>query len=75
MRIVFLLLHIIESGGGIMATSTFGKQFVVKPEKATEFVTEMTKTVTPTLRSDFKTNSVHLAQDKALKENLLKALN
>lgn len=58
-----------------MATSTFGKQFVVKPEKAAEFVEEMTKAVTPTLRKDFHSNSVHLTQEENLKNNLLKALN
>lgn len=58
-----------------MATSTFGKQFAVKPEKATEFVREMTKAVTPTLRKDFQSNSVHLAQEEDLRKNLLKALN
>lgn len=39
-----------------MATSTFGKQFAVKPEKAHDFVKEMTKKVAPTLSSDFKTH-------------------
>ena len=50
-----------------MATSTFGKQFTVKPEKAHDFVKEMTKKVAPTLRSDFKT---HLKHEKDLEENL-----
>jgi len=54
-----------------MATSTFGKQFTVRPEKVSEFVKEMTKTVAPTLRSDFRSN---LAHEKDLRSNLLKAL-
>ena len=57
--------------GEIMATSTFGKQFAVKPEKAHDFVKEMTKKVAPTLSSDFKT---HLKHEKDLKENLRRAL-
>lgn len=57
--------------GGIMATSTFGKQFTVKPEKAHDFVKEMTKEVTPTLNSDFKS---HLKHEKDLKEDLRRAL-
>lgn len=58
-----------------MATSTFGKQFAVKPEKANEFVKEMTKAVTPTLQKDFHSNLIHLSQEKEIKNNLLKALN
>lgn len=58
-----------------MATSTFSKQFAVRPEKEDEFVKEMTKAVTPTLRSDFRSNSVHLNQEKDLKNNLLRVLN
>ncbi len=58
-----------------MATSTFGKQFTVRQEKADDFVNEMTKAVTPTLKSDFHSNLVHLTQEKDLKDNLLKALN
>lgn len=54
-----------------MATSTFGKQFAIRPEKANEFVREMTKKVTPTLRSDFHSN---LAHEKDLRNNLLRAL-
>lgn len=54
-----------------MATSTFGKQFVVKPEKADDFVKEMTKAVTPTLKKSFLS---HLTHEKDLKENLEKAL-
>lgn len=33
-----------------MATSTFTKQFSVEKKKADEFVSEMTKKVTPTLQ-------------------------
>ena len=58
-----------------MATSTFGKQFTVKPEKANEFVREMTKAVTPTLRKDFHSNLAHLTQEKTLKDSLSNALN
>lgn len=54
-----------------MATSTFGKQFSVKPEKAEEFVHEMTKKVAPTLKRDFHSNLVH---EKDVRSSLLKAL-
>ena len=62
-------------GGVIMATSTFGKQFFVTPEKAAEFVDEMSKAVPPTLTKDFNSNLVHLSQEPNLKEKLKKALN
>lgn len=58
-----------------MATSTFGKQFFVKSEKAEEFVNEMSKVVPPTLTKDFNSNLIHLSQDANLKEKLQKALN
>lgn len=58
-----------------MATSTFEKQFMVKAEKADEFVREMTKAVAPTLRKDFHSNLAHLTYEKDLKDSLLKALN
>ena len=58
-----------------MATSTFSKQFVVKPEKANEFVKEMTKTVAPTLKKDFQSNLMHLTLEKDMKSNLMRALN
>ncbi len=54
-----------------MATSTFGRQFAVKKEKAGEFVKEMSKEVPPTLRGDFHSN---FAREKDLKESLSKAL-
>lgn len=54
-----------------MATSTFGKQFTVKSDKANDFVREMTKKVAPTLKSDFKSNLMH---EKDLKSALQKAL-
>ncbi|MCM1386279.1 MAG: hypothetical protein NC231_03045 [Bacillus sp. (in: Bacteria)] len=57
-----------------MATSTFGKHFFVKPEKAAEFVDEMSKVVPPTLTEDFSSNLVHLSQDTVLKEKIKKAL-
>ena len=62
-------------GGVIMATSTLGKQFFVKPEKAAEFVDEMSKAVPPTLTKDFGSNLVHLPQESDLKEKLKKALS
>lgn len=58
-----------------MATSTFSKQFVVRPEKATEFVNEMSRAVTPTLQKGFQSNSVHLSQDEELREKLSRVLN
>ena len=58
-----------------MAASTFTKQFSVEKKKADEFVSEMTKKVTPTLQPDFKPNLVRLSQDCELKENILAALN
>lgn len=58
-----------------MATSTFGKQFAVTPDKASEFVREMTRSVTPTLKKDFHSNSAHLAADNNLRQKLLQALN
>ena len=57
-----------------MATSTFGKQFIVKSEKAEEFVKEMKKAVAPTLQKDFYSNSVHLAQEESLRQKLARAL-
>lgn len=54
-----------------MATSTFGKQFMVKSEKVGEFVNEMTRKVSPTLEKKFQSN---LAHEKDLKQDLLKAL-
>lgn len=58
-----------------MATSSFYKQFAVTPNKASEFVSEMTKPVVPTLRSNFHSNSAHLANDDDLKQKILKALS
>ncbi len=54
-----------------MATSTFGKDFKVKSEKARGFVYEMTRRVTPTLRKDFQTNFTH---EEELQDVLQKAL-
>lgn len=54
-----------------MATSTFGKQFKVKPEKVNDFVNEMTRKVTPTLKKDFQSNLVH---EEKLKDTLEKVL-
>lgn len=58
-----------------MATSTFGKQFLVQPDKADEFVKEMTRAVTPTLKKGFTSNLAHLTSDSNLKENLIQVLN
>lgn len=55
----------------LMATSTFGKEFKVKSEKARGFVKEMTRKVAPTLKNDFKSNLMH---EKDLKDILQKAL-
>lgn len=57
-----------------MATSTFGKQFSVKANKAAEFVSEMSKTVKPTLRKDFHSNSANLVQDTNLRGKIKEAL-
>lgn len=57
-----------------MATSTFGKQFSVRTDKAAEFASEMSKKVQPTLRKDFHSNSANLAQDRNLKEKLKRVL-
>ena len=54
-----------------MATSTFGKQFSVRADKAGEFALEMSKKVQPTLRKDFHSNSANLAQNKDLRVVLL----
>ena len=50
-----------------MPTSTFGKQFEVRHEKAADFVREMSKSVAPTLRQDFHSNMVFLHQNTRLK--------
>ena len=42
-----------------MATSTFGKQFAVKEEKANDFVKEMTKKTAPTLPGSFCSRLAH----------------
>lgn len=54
-----------------MATSTFAKEFKVKPEKSKGFVNEMTRKVAPTLRSDFESKLMH---EKDLKDVLREAL-
>lgn len=59
-----LYVYRLQLGGGRMATSSFGKQFAVRYDKATEFVEEMTKAVTPTLRSDFHSQLTYLSQDQ-----------
>lgn len=57
-----------------MATSTFGKQFSVKKNKAAEFVSEMSKPVHPTLRKDFHSNSANLFQNTDLREKIKNTL-
>ena len=57
-----------------MATSTFGKEFRVKSEKAKGFVYEMTRKVAPTLRKDFKSNFTHEEQLKDVLQKALKQL-
>ncbi len=54
-----------------MATSTFAKDFKVKPDKAKDFVHEMTRRVTPTLDKNFKSKFTH---EEELKSVLQKAL-
>ena len=58
-----------------MATSSFGKQFTVQREKATDFVEEMTNAVTPTLRSDFHSHLEYLSQNQKLKTMADKVFN
>ena len=62
-------------GGGRMATSSFGKQFTVRRDKATDFVEEMTKAVTPTLQSDFHSRFANLSQNQDLKVTIGKIFN
>lgn len=58
-----------------MATSSFTKIFTIKPEKATEFVNEMSKEVPLTLNKDFQSGLINLSQEKELKEKLREALS
>lgn len=74
MRVQRRILCCKQFGGEYMATSTFGKQFAVRKDKAKEFVDEMTKAVTPTLRKNFRSRMVNLVLDKKVQENLEKAL-
>ena len=57
-----------------MATSTFGKQFIVRPDKVTDLVKEMTKPVAPTLKKNFSSHLGHLTSDTELRNNLMEAL-
>lgn len=57
-----------------MATSTFGKNFAAKRNQADSFVSEMKKTVPPTLKNDFSTKFIHLTQDKEISNALMRAL-
>lgn len=57
-----------------MATSTFGRQFAVRTDKAAEFESEISKTVLPTLSKDFHSNSANLIQDIDLRGKIKKAL-
>ena len=54
-----------------MATSTFAKEFKVRPEKSKGFVNEMARKVSPTLRSDFESQLMH---EKDLKDVLRETL-
>ena len=56
-----------------MATSSFSKNFFVPPEKADEFLEEMTREVAPILPKDFKSQLVHLSDDEDLIESILNA--
>ena len=62
---------ILCKGVNIMATSTFDKQFVVKKDRSSNFVKEMSKTAAPTLKKSFQS---HLVHEKDLREQLEKAL-
>ena len=53
-----------------MATSTFGKQFVVDKKNSRSFVREVCKAVPPTLSKNFKSGYTHLSQDEKLREKL-----
>ena len=66
------MLHILlRKGVKFMATSTFNKQFAVKKNKAIDFVKEMSKPATPTLKKGFQTQLTH---EKDLREQLAKVL-
>lgn len=58
-----------------MATPSFTRQFTVKQEKSSEFLTEMSKTAVPTLPPDFKSAFVSLQQNQELKNRIFIALN
>ena len=58
-----------------MATSTFTKQFSVDRKNAADFVKEMSRAATPTLKPNFSSNLAHPSQDSVLRNNLLAALN
>lgn len=58
-----------------MATSSFGKQFTVRRDKATVFAEEMTKAVTPTLQRDFHSRFTNLSQNQELKNTISKAFS
>lgn len=56
-----------------MATSTFEKEFKVKPEFSDEFVQEMMRKVPLTLTNDFQTKSAHVRDfEKEFKKALAK---
>ena len=54
-----------------MATSTFGKQFIVRPDKVTDFVKEMTKPVAPTLKKNFSSHLGHLSRSSLVSASLI----
>lgn len=57
-----------------MATSTFDKNFSVLSEKSEEFVREMTKKASPTLRKNFHSNAACLSQNEDLRQKLKEVL-
>lgn len=57
-----------------MATSSFSKDFVVRAEKADEFVQEMTSN-SPTLHKNFQSKLCYLTKDKKFRDALISALS
>ena len=55
-----------------MATPTFGKEFMIPPEKADGFTKEMSRRVAPTLKRSFESKLKHEKDLKSLLQNALK---
>ena len=53
-----------------MATSTFGKNFVVEKKDSAKFVKEMCKSAPPTLDRSFQSNYTNLKQNEQLRRKL-----